>query len=214
MIESRIRRALLAASLLIIMGFGGYSAFKFVEAIQLQASGQEWNNLNGAWYAANCEGERRDPDVSRICSDSWSMRSYYSYAPGRSMETAAESLAIATGGPIALWAIVFLVRWIWRGTLRNSQRLVVEKHSLLNTRAIFWTLGTAGCLLLFAINALILGSERAMGVLISAGVQGVGLVFAAWAISKARDARRRRTGSITSAAQPGAAAEPPQAAGR
>lgn len=120
MIESRIKRALWTISILIALGFGAHSAYNFYDANTLEVAGQKWNRLNGAWYGANCERiEQRDPYNS--CHDAGSMRSFYIHAPGRAREAAADSLAVAIGTPLALWALFFLLRWIWVGGIRNSQ---------------------------------------------------------------------------------------------
>ncbi len=121
MIESRIKRALLAVSILIVLGFGGHSAFKFSEVHTLRADGQQWTKLNGAWYAANCKREQRDPDTSLLCRNACEMRSFYGYAPSRATDEAGVSLAIAVAIPVVLWTLFFLLRWIWTGRVRNSQ---------------------------------------------------------------------------------------------
>lgn len=210
MIESRIKRALWVVSILIALGLGGHSAYKFHEANRLEADGQQWNSLNGAWYAAKCEGEQLDPDISHLCHDAWGTRSFYNYAPNRATNEAVDSLAIAVGIPIGLWTLFFLLRWIWTGRIRNLQSPAAKKPPFFTKQVLYWGLGILGCTFLFAVNVLVLPSGRAVQVLISTAVQGIGLVLVVWIVSKVREARQKRV-EQKRAAQPVASMDPPQA---
>jgi len=222
-IESRIKRALWAVSILITLGFGGQFAYEYYLMEVADFSVQEW----GAKYNAlikDCADPEPEPGSLRLpCQSSFrgtpedikDANHRWAEANRRWNEAAGEaarSLAIAVGAPVALWALFFFVRWIWTGRIRNSQSLAAEKRPLFTKQVLYWGLGILGCAFLFAVNVLVLPSGRAVQVLVSTAVQGIGLVLLVWIVSKVREARQKRS-EQKRAAQPVASVDPPQASG-
>lgn len=223
MIESRIKRALLIVSILIALVFGGQFAYEYSLMEVADYSVQEW----GAKYNAlikDCADPEPEPGSLRLpCQSSsrgtpgdindadrrWAEASRrWNEAAGE----AAQSLSIVVGGPVALWTLYFLLRWIWTGKIRNSQSPAAEKRPFVTKQILYWGLGILGCVLLFVVNVLVLPSGRAVQVFISTAVQGIGLVLVAWIVTKVREARRKRA-EQERAAQPVATVDPPHASG-
>lgn len=123
-IEPRIKRALWAVSILTALGFGGYGAYQFFDAYQIDIAAQQWHDLNDKWYSETCGRTELDSAAMSVCNDAWRMRAYYSYGPNRAREEGATSLAVAVAIPVALWSLFLLLRWIWIGRNQNSQPLV------------------------------------------------------------------------------------------
>ena len=123
---------------------------------------------------------------------------------------AAQSLAIAVGIPVALWALFFLLRWIWTGRIRNTQSLAAETRPFFTKQVRYWSLWILGCAFLFAISVLVLPSGRAVQSLVSSAVQVILLVLVVWIISKIREAIKKRA-EQKRAARPVASVDPPQA---
>lgn len=135
---SRIRRALWAASILIILGFGGHSAYEFREVTEAENRFQDWLAKSGelrekckkitdevkakeggattleilnARALALCDSRAKNIDDGIAIS---------SHAKFEAADSAQKSLKIAIVCPILLWIFYFLFRWIWTGSLKAS----------------------------------------------------------------------------------------------
>lgn len=226
MIERRIKRVLWAVSILIALGFGGHSAYEFRKEVMWEDEFQEWV-AKSKEHAKECEKLTKEVKAKAGSAAGWEIINARAFCEStavnegvslssrvkfKAADAAQQSLAIAIACPIALWTLFFLLRWIWTGKIRNPQSLAAETHQFFTKQILYCGLGILGCVLLFVVNVLVLPSGRAVQVLISTAVQGIGLVLVAWIVTKVREARRKRA-EQERAAQPVAAVDPPHASG-
>ncbi len=124
MVESRIKRALWAVSILIALGFGGNSAYEYYQEGKHAATVQEWIAQSRA-IREECAGRSEEDRRLGLCESRQRHMSEaiieFGHYRNEAAEEAQRSLVIAVGTPIALWTIFFLLGWIWTGQLRNSQ---------------------------------------------------------------------------------------------
>lgn len=125
MIESRIKRALWAVSILVLIGFGGHSAYEFRQEV-------EWDGVFRDWATRDRERNEKCAPMSEedrrlsMCSSSTIYEGISIAVRARrdAAEAAQSSLVISVVCPIALWALFFLIRWIWMGSIRQRPSLV------------------------------------------------------------------------------------------
>jgi hypothetical protein len=137
-IFNRIKRALSAASILIILGFGGHSVYEFREYVKAENWLQDWMNkskeLNKECKKVTDEARAKAGGASvfeilnaralALC-DSRAKNinegiSIGFHAKFEAADEAQQSLKVAVVCPILLWALFFLFRWIWTGSQKKE----------------------------------------------------------------------------------------------
>lgn len=202
MIESRIKRALSVLSIAIGLGYGSQAVIKLANAREAAADLERWQREESPWYWANCERSEpnSDPDSffrtrsvlihTPVCDRMRITRDHYRSTSQRGV--AAVPAAVAVGGPIAIWTLFFLGRWIWTGTAWPPRASVEGRAGLLSTNPRRYGALVLGIVFLVAVNALVLPAGRAKSVLISSVVQGVGAAVLVWILARAGRRRNKR----------------------
>lgn len=193
MIETRIKRTLVALSIPIAVGYGLYGASKFSEAKRLDAGHRQWHLDNAAWYDANCKTDYDSilkgtaSEQPKACGELWRTRESYRSWANRAKTDADRALVTAATVPLALWTLFFIGKWIWAGRIRPARSTVAIGTPPMKGATPTVATGNRLCLLAaFAINTLDAGSylpaghptylviSEALGATLFAGVPAFG----------------------------------------
>ncbi|MDB5989486.1 MAG: hypothetical protein JWQ10_889 [Herbaspirillum sp.] len=137
-IFNRIKRALWAVSILIILGFGGHSVYEFQEDAKAENWLQDWMTKSRE-LSKECEKITNEVKAKvggttileilnvralALC-DSRAKNidegiSISFHAKFEAADAAQQSLKVAVVCPILLWILFFLFRWIWTSRLKKK----------------------------------------------------------------------------------------------